>query len=212
MNPVIINAKLIFWDFDGVIKDSVEVKAEAYEKLFFSYGSKVVNLVRQHHQANGGVSRFEKIPLYLEWAGEDVTPTIVEKFCKRFSDLVRQSVIDSLWVPGVKEYLLDNSHNQSFVLVTATPESEIVQILKEIGIFDCFKEIHGAPKYKNDIIKDVLVRIKCLSTDALVIGDSSTDLKAAQVNLVPFLLRRTSANEVLQEQYIGPTFDNLKDE
>ena len=26
--------KVIFWDFDGVVKDSVEVKSTGYEKLF----------------------------------------------------------------------------------------------------------------------------------------------------------------------------------
>ena len=27
-------AEIIFWDFDGVIKESVGVKSDAYEKLF----------------------------------------------------------------------------------------------------------------------------------------------------------------------------------
>jgi hypothetical protein len=62
--------KIIFWDFDGVIKDSVIVKSKGYEKLFLSFGKEVVERVNQHHEANGGVSRFEKIPLYLSWAGE----------------------------------------------------------------------------------------------------------------------------------------------
>ena len=32
------NFDAIFWDFDGVIKDSVEVKAEAFAALFKIYG------------------------------------------------------------------------------------------------------------------------------------------------------------------------------
>ena len=28
----------IFWDFDGVIKDSVKVKSDAYEQLFSPFG------------------------------------------------------------------------------------------------------------------------------------------------------------------------------
>ena len=34
--------KLVFWDFDGVIKDSVTVKTDAFSKLFEKYGEKKV--------------------------------------------------------------------------------------------------------------------------------------------------------------------------
>ena len=33
--------KNIFFDFDGVIKDSVKVKSESFEKLFLPFGKKV---------------------------------------------------------------------------------------------------------------------------------------------------------------------------
>ncbi len=62
-------AELIFWDFDGVIKDSVEVKTQAYFQLFEPFGSVVAEKVREHHEANGGISRFDKLPIYLQWAG-----------------------------------------------------------------------------------------------------------------------------------------------
>ena len=39
-------SKVIFWDFDGVIKDSVEAKSSAFEKIFSSYGSNISNKVR----------------------------------------------------------------------------------------------------------------------------------------------------------------------
>lgn len=65
VKTLIGSAELIFWDFDGVIKDSVSVKTLAFEKLFLPYGKKIAQKVKNHHEANGGVSRFEKIPLYL---------------------------------------------------------------------------------------------------------------------------------------------------
>ena len=122
VDEVLGASTLIFWDFDGVIKDSVNVKTEAYTSLFLPYGHEVATRVRQHHEVNGGVSRFDKIPLYLLWAGELATPERIDEFCTRFSLLVLQKVIDSPWVPGVREYLLLNSGIQYFVLVTATPQ------------------------------------------------------------------------------------------
>jgi phosphoglycolate phosphatase-like HAD superfamily hydrolase len=212
VTSILNSATLIFWDFDGVIKDSVEVKTSAFENLFSRFGENVTSRVRQHHESHGGVSRFEKIPLYLTWANEPATPAKVEEYCDRFSSLVLKAVIDSHWVPGVREYLLLNSTKQYFVLVTATPQDEIQQILAALEIAHCFHEVHGAPRYKARAINDVLARISCAPANALMIGDSEMDLKAAQANSVPFLLRRTPLNLSIQATYTGPMFDDLSHE
>ena len=57
--------EMVFWDFDGVIKESVSVKTDAFEELFKPYGDIVRNKVKNHHIENAGMSRFNKIPLYL---------------------------------------------------------------------------------------------------------------------------------------------------
>ena len=209
---VLESANIIFWDFDGVIKDSVDVKTEAYENLFLPHGVEITRRVRQHHEANGGVSRFDKIPLYLEWAGQSATPEQIEKYYQQFSQAVVQAVIDSPWVPGVRGYLLKYYMEQYFVLVTATPQDEIEKILASLKLSHCFKEIFGAPTKKDRAIKEVLERLKCSPDEAVVIGDSESDLLAAQANSVPFLLRRTPLNGGLQAAYQGPMFDDPNDE
>ena len=73
LEQLVKQAQVIFWDFDGVIKDSVQVKSLAFQKIFSEYGFDVVNRVRRHHERNGGMSRFEKFPLYLSWANQTVT-------------------------------------------------------------------------------------------------------------------------------------------
>lgn len=202
-------ATLVFWDFDGVIKDSVDVKTTAFENLFSHFGKDIATRVRRHHESHGGVPRFEKIPIYLTWANEPVTPAKVEEYCDRFSSLVLQAVVDSPWVPGVREYLLLNCTKQYFVVVTATPQDEIQQILAALNMAHCFREVYGAPTHKASAIKDVLARLNCAPSNALMIGDAETDLKAAQANSVPFLLRRTPLNLSIQATYTGPMFDDL---
>ena len=39
------SAKIIFWDFDGVIKDSVEVKSAVFGQLFLPFGKIVAKKV-----------------------------------------------------------------------------------------------------------------------------------------------------------------------
>lgn len=210
VGAILQSARVVFWDFDGVIKDSVVAKSVAFEQLFLPYGKDLANRVRQHHEAHGGVSRYKKMPIYLDWAGEPGTAEQVEKFCDRFARLVRQSVIESAWVPGVREYLQDRYARQHFVLVTATPQAEILQILDALDIAYCFREVHGFPTPKDKAIRDVLPRFQCPSEQALVVGDSEADFDAATVNNVPFLLRRTSLSSDLQRRYQGLHFDNLK--
>ena len=208
-NKLVKEYKIVFWDFDGVIKDSVDVKSLGYEKLFSSFGKEVVDRVNQHHEINGGVSRFEKIPLYLSWAGQSSNPTQVQKYCERFSKMVQQAVIDSPWVPGVHEYLKSNYSSQCFILITGTPQKEIEEIIGALDLNPYFREVHGAPKAKAAVVKDALNRFHYLPEQALVIGDSGTDLQAAQENKVSFLLRKTTFNQDVQKQFKGPSFTKL---
>ena len=123
-------AEAVFWDFDGVIKESVEIKSKAFEELFSTYGSNITDKIRIHHERNGGISRFEKIPLYLSWSKGLATNEMVQDFCDRFSLLVKQSVIDSPWVPGFLVFMAHNCKRQKHILVTATPIDEIEEILE----------------------------------------------------------------------------------
>ena len=82
------NYSLIFLDFDGVIKESVEIKTRAFVELFMAYGQDVASKVKKHHMENGGMSRFDKMPIYLKWAGINVDNNSVEFFSKQFGILI----------------------------------------------------------------------------------------------------------------------------
>lgn len=202
-------ASVVFWDFDGVIKESIPIKTEALAILFQKYGKELVQKIRTHHEQNGGMSRLEKMPLYLGWVGEKADSNQVEIFCSLFSELVERSVVECAWVSGVKEYLLDNFQKQLFVLITATPQDEIERILLSLDLKKCFKEVHGAPTLKSDAIQRFLKQKNISPKEALVIGDSATDLNAARSNQVGFVLRQTRYNNALQTEFNGPQFESL---
>mgnify|MGYP001603730100 CR=1 FL=1 len=193
----------LFWDFDGVIKDSIEVKTRAFVSLFERYGLEVAKKVRLHHEANGGMSRFDKLPLYLRWAGDDPSESRVSQLCAQFSQLALQGVIDSPWVPGAEAYLRDNRHRQTFVLVSATPQTELEQILLALDLRKCFAEVFGAPASKEEAIRMTLSEGGIDPQCCLMIGDARADLEAAQANRVPFLLRRHSTNSEVFADYAG---------
>ncbi len=207
---LIRNAKTVCWDFDGVIKDSVAVKTEAYADLFADAGASLSARVRAHHEAHGGMSRFEKIPLYLSWTGDKGAAATIDDYCARFSERVLTAVIESPWVPGVESYIRRNAHAQRFFLITATPLDEIETILEALSLREAFAGIYGAPMPKAQALARVLIETGDAPADVLMVGDARSDLDAASANGVPFLLRRTGINSDLI-RIAGTSFGNLRD-
>ena len=195
--------KLIFWDFDGVIKESIDVKTKAFVHLFDGYSLKIRDKVRNHHLANGGMSRFEKIPLYIRWVEQAGNEEMINDYCIRFSKLVFDGVINSDWVPGSENYLKSNSHNQNFVIVSATPQKELELILEKLNLTDCFDNVFGSPKSKKDAISEILKSANVSPHKTLMIGDSQADMDAAHDNNVPFLLRVHLDNSSIFSTYKG---------
>jgi phosphoglycolate phosphatase-like HAD superfamily hydrolase len=206
------SAAAVFWDFDGVLKETLDVKADAFEKLFEPYGGDVAARVRAHHESHGGLSRYEKMPLYLSWAAERADEQRVEEFCSRFSSMVYQCVVDAPWVPGVREYLEAHYLSQRFFVVTATPQPEIDSIIDAIGLRHVVHEVHGAPTKKGVAVRDVLARCDLDPASCVLVGDADADLAAARANGVRFLLRRTPHNDHLRVELAGATFRTLVDE
>ena len=204
------NFSVIFWDFDGVIKESVGVKASAFFQLFEPHGSKVAERVLRHHSNNGGMSRYDKIPIYLEWANQKVTAEAISFYCKQFSLLVVDKVIQSPWVLGVENCLRSKPLNQTFILVTATPQSEIEHILKVLDLENVFFKVYGAPIKKSDAIFESISEICIDPSKCLVIGDSIEDYEAATVNGVSFLLRETEDNRNSFISYSGPSIKDFR--
>jgi phosphoglycolate phosphatase-like HAD superfamily hydrolase len=202
-------ASVLFWDFDGVIKESVDIKTRAYVALFEPFGAELAERVRAHHERNGGMSRLQKIPLYLDWAGVAPTQDEVERYCGSFAATVRERVISCAWVPGAREYLAHNHTRQRCVLISATPHEEMMSIIEALGMSGWFCEVHGAPKSKSAAVSGVLQRWACAAEQALLIGDSAADFEAARSAGVPFLLRRTPLNAELQGMYHGPQCEDF---
>ncbi|MBF0427578.1 MAG: HAD family hydrolase [Magnetococcales bacterium] len=204
--------RIVFWDFDGVIKESVEVKTTAFKSLFATLGDDLVCRIGMHHEAHGGMSRFEKIPLYLQWGGLEPSPERVESYCRTFEGLVKQAVIGSPWVPGVWDYLASNHARQRFVLVTATPQAEIEEILATLGIASWFEKVFGAPVRKGEAIAVMLDRWRVSKEESVMVGDSTTDWEAAKQNDIAFVLRCTPLNVELQRRHKGKRLDDFRDE
>ena len=103
-----MNIKTIFFDFDGVLAESVQIKTEAFQKMYLKYGEEFSLKVREHHVKNGGVSRYEKFKIYNgEWLDQEVDAQKIEELANEFSSLVVDGVIHSEAVKGANDFLND---------------------------------------------------------------------------------------------------------
>lgn len=178
-------------------------------QLFSSYGSETEEKVLVHHKANGGMSRYKKMPVYLQYAGETVTESRVNELCDSFGKLVFENVVDCAWVDGAKEYLEENRYSQDFYLVSATPTEELKNIVHELGIINCFSAIYGAPTSKTDTIQMILQQKAIQPYHTVMIGDAQADMDAAVANDVPFILRKHSSNQSLFTGFTGHVINDI---
>lgn len=206
---MISGKKVVFWDFDGVIKETVDIKAEAFVSLFADRGSEMMKRVKEHHEANGGMSRYQKFSVYLEWCGEIPTEQRIKELSNDFSALVFEGVVNAQWVVGAQEYLVRNPYDQVFILVSATPAEELVRIIARIGFQDIFRSIYGAPVAKRDAIAEALAEMNINKEHAVMIGDATADYNAAVENGIAFVLRRHKSNKASFLSYDGLAIENI---
>jgi len=177
-----IKWQAVFWDFDGVILDSVNVKTEAFALMFRQYGKEIEKAVVDYHLNHGGVSRYEKFKyFYKKILNIPITEENLTKLGKEFSGMVLQKVIDSAYIQGAMETLeLLHLEKVPCFVVSGTPEEEINLIIQAKSLTFYFEEIHGAPRTKFTILKDILSRKKYPPTSSLYLGDAMTDFEAAR--------------------------------
>ena len=183
-------AGTIFWDFDGVIKDSAKIKMFAYTNIFGGISAQQKNELITLYESSGGMSRFELIPFFFRHIhGRDIDPEEFHKKKKMYSDLVVSSVIQSQYIPGVERVIKEKRKNSTFVIVTNTPKSEIITILSELKILSFFDGVYGAPTTKVNALRDWISKYPEQLQSSVFIGDSAGDAAAAASLNIPFIHR-----------------------
>jgi len=188
--------KVLIFDFDGVIAESVDVKTQAFRQLFQdNYPSKTKQIV-DFHLANGGMSRFDKFRhIYKNILKEELSENLFKALCDRFNRLVVDDVIACPGVKGVNDFLEKYSPKMPMYIVSATPDAEIKEIVAKRSLSKYFLEVFGSPTKKADIIKAILLKHSLTPKEAIFIGDSSNDYQASLEANVFFAARIIPDNE-----------------
>lgn len=178
----------IIFDFDGVIVDSVHVKAAAFSDLYIDEGADIQNQMAQYHIIHSGTPRAEKIKGFEEEIlKREISPEQLQEKIKQFASIVLNNVIASAYIRGAHEFLKTHTAPIPLHVASATPQDELLHIIEKRDLTQFFKTIHGSPNSKTENIKTILADNNYQPDQVLMIGDAIADYKAAQANNTRFL-------------------------
>lgn len=182
----------IFFDFDGVILESSDIKTVAFVELFSHLSKEHQQAIHDYHVNNMGVSRFRKFEwIYSDLLGKEITEQESKQLGEDFTNLVFQKILDAPFVPGVEKLLHWAKENTINFVASGTPQDELRKIVKARNLQEYFKEVLGSPDSKVDIVNTQIVQYNLDRSRCWFIGDASTDYNAAMETQLNFIARDT---------------------
>lgn len=172
---------VIVFDCDGVLLDSVRIKTETFGKLFEHLGPQAKQYVTDYHLRHGGVSRYAKFAHYFEkFHNRPITDEESAELDKRFNQIALEQLLATPLLPGVEDFLKTYCDTWPLYVASGAPQYELEIILNKLGLAQYFKGIYGSPTPKATLLANVVKEEQAIPDRVLMIGDSSTDLEAAQ--------------------------------
>ncbi len=205
------NYEAIFFDFDGVIVSSQEIRVSGFLEIFKEYPRDLVERLVEYHLQNGGISRYEKIKwFYTELLNKQITKSKLEEKAEKFKSIMldrmksKQIIINQTLDFIKKIYAKYPLH-----IISGSDENELKEICLALEISKYFKTIKGSPKVKTNLIKDCLLKEKYNPIKVIYIGDSIIDYKSSKENNLIFYGFNNMDLKEISDYYID-NFSELK--
>lgn len=179
----------IFWDFDGVILSSHEIRELGFKVALEKYPQEQVDALMRYHRENGGWSRYVKFTYFFEEIRkESFTQEDVNQLAMAYSKAVKSLLIDqSLLIDESMRFIIEKGKNYRMYVASGSDGKELNEVCKGLGIANHFHSIHGSPEPKTAILKRIIEEQNHQPSNCLMIGDARNDYDAAMNNNMPFL-------------------------
>lgn len=181
--------RAFFFDFDGVVADTLGIKTKVFGEIFRPYGNRIMRKVIAYHKNNTGVSRYEKFAYYYKhFLLRSITKRTMHILDRRFSALALKNVIAAPLVPGVLDFLIwARKKGKLCFVVSATPQKEIRKIVRLKRLSPYFTLVLGSPSTKEKHVSDILNRYSLIPCQCLYFGDAKSDYLAARSKRIVFV-------------------------
>jgi len=139
-----------FFDFDGVILDSLDIKEEGFRKIFINYSHSQVEKLIIYHNNNLGKSRFIKIKyFYNQILKKEISSKMINNYANLFSIIMRKNLNDkSRLISDAINFIKKEYKINNLFIVSGTEDKELKWLCHSLGIKKYFLEICGSPVSK----------------------------------------------------------------
>ncbi len=188
--------KHIIFDFDGVLADTNPIRINGFRKLFSQYPGEQVEKIIAYATANGGLSRFKKIEYFFNFMrNEPISDQEVDDWARKYSDVVKQDIIDAAEIEGSVEFLKRYNEQHDFAIVSGSEQNELRDVCIQRKIGNYFDLILGSPVSKEENILKMLSEMSWKKEDCVFIGDAINDINAAKETGLYFVGRNSGLTD-----------------
>lgn len=180
--------KIVIFDFDGVLAETIKIKGLVFYKIFEKEGRNIQNYAFSYHIKNAGINRKIKFKeIYKTKLKKNINNKELSKlsviFNKIYSKYYKRIKINRDFI----NFINKNKKNINFYISSTAPKKEIINILKNNDCYNLFKKIYGSNIKKNIAIRNIIKHEEIAKKDIIFIGDTIHDYNVAKQLKINFI-------------------------
>jgi phosphoglycolate phosphatase-like HAD superfamily hydrolase len=182
------STKVFFWDFDGVLMNSNDVRDQGFIEVLSEFPQTEVQQLLAFHRKNRGLSRYVKFRYFFEEVrGESISEEQVNEWASRFSKQIKELLVDaSLLIEDSIMFIRKNHESYPMHVVSGSDGNELRYICEALQIDKYFISIHGSPTPKKQLVSTLISERGYVKKNCILIGDSINDYEASEYNGIAF--------------------------
>jgi len=202
----------IAFDFDGTLIESNRIKDDTFATIFSKWPDHYEYMM-DWHLARNTVDRENKFRYFVEKVQKQPgNEKLIKQLTLKFSKLTYSAIVNCRMVEGAQLFLDNFKGRIPMFLLSATPQDELMKIVRERGMHKYFKKVYGAPINKSEILKIILKAEKINPDKMLFIGDAHEDWLAAESLGVPFFGRQSDRSLKSITSPVFQDFDSINEQ
>jgi phosphoglycolate phosphatase-like HAD superfamily hydrolase len=206
--------KIIIFDFDGVIVDSMPLKNQTFKGLFTEH-THHTDAIADYLLENQAASRYEKFShICKEILDVPFTQRNGDELSRKFSGRVVKRIIESGPVKGALRFFKGHK-NIGMYVISATPPEELEHIVNHMDLKGYFRGAYGTTtrKGKGRNIERIIRTEGIERGDVLYVGDTPEDMEIARglgVNFIGFIINPKHNPFLGKGVGVAHSFDELE--
>ena len=203
-----------FFDCDGVILDSNDIKSQVFEQILKrNFKQDHVEAFLSYHKGKGGVSRYIKFKYFFEHIVHQRNyEKKLEFLLQEFSVISRQKLHQAKLIPFLIDFLnILKEKKKKMIVISGSDQDDLIEILNFHGLADFFYAIFGSPRTKKQILNEFKKHNNLKEINGVFFGDSLLDFQTSVEFNFDFYFVSHNSEFLEYEEYKFNVINNFKD-